>query len=217
MGEYIILFSIILYKLVLINSLNYNNDIKDNKEKDTLISSIIDYFNFFDNDKINNFTCIKNLRKSISNYEIIYFSSSFNKNDINTYTSCINYNESIKNVNFTYLIVMINQKKSLYNVLTIDHTDSEYLTGLCFTDGCDEVAYQTILLNIMNKLYDHREYNINNTIILDENNTNKNNNNKFSKDDIKIYKIDSSKKNDIFIILLELIPFIIICIQKKSL
>ena len=67
--------------------------------------------------------------------------------------------------------------------------------------------------NIMNKVYDNRENNINNTIILYENANNKNNTNKFSEDDIKIYIFDSTKKNDIFITLLELIPFIIICIH----
>ena len=153
MFKYNIIFFLILNKVSLLNSLYYNNDIQNNKDKEALISTIIDYFNFFDNDEINNFTCIKNLTKSISNYEIIYFSSSLDKNDINTYASCINYNESIKNGNFTYLIVLINQKKSLYNVLTMDQTDSEYLTGLCFINGCDESSYQTILLNIMNKVY----------------------------------------------------------------
>ena len=213
MFKYNIILFLILNKVSLLNSLYYNNDIQNNKDKEALISTIIDYFNFFDNDEINNFTCIKNLTKSISNYEIIYFSSSLDKNDINTYASCINYNESIKNGNFTYLIVLINQKKSLYNVLTMDQTDSEYLTGLCFINGCDESSYQTILLNIMNKVYDNRENNINNTINLYENANNKNNTNKFSEDDIKIYIFDSTKKNDIFITLLELIPFIIICIH----
>ena len=58
---------------------------------------------------------------------------------------------------------------------------------------------QPILVNIMNKIYVNREYNINNTIILDENNTNKNHSNTFSENDIKIYKFDSAKKSDIFI------------------
>ena len=211
MFNFCIIFFFILYKFVRLNP-HYNN-IQNSKE--TLITNLIDYFDFdfLNNDIISKYSCLQELTKNLSYYELIYYSSSFNKNDINTYKTCINYNESSRNGNFIYLIALINQKKSLYNVLTMKETMSEYLTGLCFINGCNEEDYQKILLNIMNKVYDNNYNNNNNTNnSFQEDVSLIHKTNKFSEDDVKIYIFDRITTKSIFITLLELIPFLIIII-----
>lgn len=212
MLKFSIIFLVLLYNVVSLNS-QYNN-IQTSKE--TLILSLFNYFefDFFDNVTISKYPCLKELKNDFSKFEIIYYSSSLNKNDINTYKSCINYNETIGNYNLIYLTALMNQKKSLYDVLTMKETKSEYLTGICFMKGCKEEDYQQLLLNIMNKVFDTNDTNIKNdtNITLSENDDNINKANKFSEDDIKIYIFDSNKKDNVIITILELLPFIFISI-----
>ena len=199
MFKYNALVFLIFYKFVFLKTF-YSNDIEDKKLQ--LVTNIINYFNFFNNDIINNYSCIKKLSKNPSYFERLYFGSSLNKNDINTDISCINEYESGQNKDFKYLTVLINKDKSLYDVLTMPETASEYLTGLCFIKGCDENQYKTIVLNVINKVYNNHQEIFNNTHLnLKED--------KFSADDIEIYTFDNNESNA-FVSFLEYIPFIII-------
>ena len=206
MFRYNIICFFILYNFISPIPLYNNNQ----NSKENLIESLINYFDL--KDVINKSSCLNESTKNYYSYfELMYYSSSFNKNDVNTYKTCINYNESISKGNFIYLTALINQKNSLYNVLTMKETNSEFLTGLCFINGCKEEDYQKILLSAMNKVYNINYNNINNTnITLNEVDSLIDNANKFSENDVKIFIFDSYSKDNIFITLLELIPFIII-------
>ena len=208
-------FSLIFFLIINVALLNPQyNHIQSSKE--ALISNLINYFDFdfFNNETIKKYPCLEELKTDFSFFEIIYLSSSLNKNDINTYKTCINYNESIGNEKLIYLTALVNQKKSLYDVLTMKETKSEYLTGICFMKGCKEEDYQQLLLNVMNKVFDTNNVNNNNdtNITISENDTIINKTNKFSEDDIKIYIFDNNKKDSIIITILELLPFIFISI-----
>ena len=208
---YKILFSFILYEYVSLKSSNNNNI---GEKKPEFITNIINYFNFFDNDIIKNYSCIKSLINNPSYIEQLYFGSSFNKNDINTKASCINEYDSSQNEDFIYLNILVNKKKSLYDVLTMSETASEYITGLCFIKGCNEAQYKEILLNLMNNVYNVKHI-INNTYSDFIKNNNKQN--KFSENDLEIYTFENIGQNynffNILLTILEYIPFIIIILH----
>ena len=127
MFRYNIICFFILYNFISPIPLYNNNQ----NSKENLIESLINYFDL--KDVINKSSCLNESTKNYYSYfELMYYSSSFNKNDVNTYKTCINYNESISKGNFIYLTALINQKNSLYNVLTMKETYSEFLTGLWF-------------------------------------------------------------------------------------
>jgi hypothetical protein len=130
-------------------------------------------------------------------YRKLYFHSSKNKNDLSTYYDCITNEvesyidyEFVKE-NFTFFTVLIDDKKSLYDIMTSNNGSSAYLLGLCFIDNCNMDDYK-ILMNQGLAYFN---------LTLNENAT------------MKIFRMDDNIKSKGFIKFLELIPFIIICIH----
>ena len=143
-------------------------------------------------------------------YKKLFYDSSKYKNELSTFTDCINNNAEIYSgfyeiQNFTYLTILIDDKKSLYDILTANNGNSEYLFGLCFIDNCTTKDYKKIIrksllyLNLTNNINDTEKY-INN-----------------DSDDIlpkiTIYKPSDIKRSEGFIKFLQLLPFIIISIH----
>ena len=229
---FFLLVNIILTK-DLLNYLNFYENFEDNKYLDNITEKIIEYIGIekesFLNDnnlskecriKLNN--TIFNKTYNITFYKKIFFYSTFNKNDIHSYYNCIN--DVIEKEKFKYLTVLIDDKKSIYDVLTSKIDSSGYLVGLCIFDGCTNNDYKNIILKTMNYL-NITNLNINNTN--DKNNTNttknymdynklKNNNNITNENniipEIKIYPLNENLSHGI-IKFLEYIPFIIILIH----
>ena len=162
---------------------------------------------------------IFNKENSFSYYNKIFYDSAINRNDIRSYFNCINNPIAINNYNkksevtFNYLTVFIDDKKSLYNLITTKEWSSEYLIGLCIFDGCNTNDYQIIILKIMTylnliftKKADKDIGNINNKSIIDLNSINS------TIPEIKIYLMDNTKSSGL-ITFLKYIPFIIILIH----
>ena len=98
---------------------------------------------------------IFNQENSFSYFNKIFYDSTINKNDIHSYFNCINnpiaiynYNKKIEEI-FNYLTVLVNEKKSLFNLITTKEGASSYLIGFCIFDGCNTNDYQIIILKIM--------------------------------------------------------------------
>ena len=149
-------------------------------------------------------------KKSYSYYKKLFLHSSKIKNDLSSYSDCINSdidnyvgNRPIKN--FTFLTVLIDDNKSLYDILTSNKGISSFLIGICFIDNCTINDYKKIIKKSMEYL----------------NLTKKDNELNETKDvseeaglEIKIYKInDNNKKSEGFLKFLEWLPFIIIFIH----
>ena len=142
-------------------------------------------------------------------YKKLFYDSSNYKNDFSSYSNCINnkveaYSGYDLIQNFTYLRILIDDNKSLYDILTTNSGTSVYLFGLCFIDNCSKNDYKKIIrkaLTILNLTNINNE-DINNTNIKNE---------KYPK--IKIYTINDNIKSKGFIKFLQYIPFIIICIH----
>ena len=203
MFRYNIIILFLLYKYAISNELN---SLESSENFKNLTNSLIDFFDFdISNVNISKECTIKLISNLINNptskIKKFYLGSSLNKNDINTYSSCINYYEGDVSNNLTYLTVFLNKNKTLYNVLNERDEEADFLTGICFIDGCKEDEYKEILLSITNSIYHHR-YN------MSKNETKE----KYNKNDIKIYLLDKNQKS-VIIILLELIPFIIIILH----
>ena len=143
-------------------------------------------------------------------YKKLLLHSSQNKNDLSTYSYCIkNSVEDYRGYyiirNFTYLIVLIDDNKSLYEMLIDNNNASSYLLGICFIDGCNKDDYNKIIEKGMKYLHLVKESN-------DYNMISKNTNN-IKKPELKIYMINENNKSEGFIKFLEILPFIIIIIQ----
>ena len=142
-------------------------------------------------------------------YKKLFYDSSNYKNDFSSYFNCINNKVETNSgdyqiQNFTYLRILIDDDKSLYDILTTNNGTSAYLYGLCFIDNCTKNDYKKIIrkaLTILNLT------NINNEAI---NKTNINNQN-YPK--IQIYTTNDHIKSKGFIKFLQYLPFIIICIH----
>lgn len=181
-----------------------------------LFRSIITYFIGIDNSFINDLNlteqCNMQLLDTFFLYELsvsvaslpyykkFIFDSSRNKNDLSSFYDCVN--EQIENIhNFTYLTVLVDDQKSLYDILTTNEGISSFLYGFCFIDNCEIEDYLKIIKKGMIYLNLTKE-------IKNENETDN------TKDlELKIYKIDGSIKTNGFLGFLELIPFIIILIH----
>ena len=143
-------------------------------------------------------------------YKKLLLHSSQNKNDLSTYSYCIkNSIEDYRGYylvrNFTYLIVLIDDNKSLYEMLIDNNNASSYLMGLCFIDGCNKNDYKAIIEKGMEYLNLVKESNAYNMISKNTNN--------IKKPELKIYMINENNKSEGFIKFLEILPFIIIFIQ----
>ena len=204
-----IIFFFLLCKFVL-----SNNHYVEEKENDIkyFIRNLVEYFNFANYTNLSQQNeCEKELLKTIWNnnmsdyIEHLYFGSSLNKNDVNTYTSCIKYYDKPTKERYIYLTALIFENNSLYDVLSEPREEAGYITGLCFIKGCKKSDYKTILFNILNKIYNHKTETINNneTII----------NKPISKEDVEIYLSHNDEQKNIFITILEYIPFAIISIH----
>ena len=82
-------------------------------------------------------------------YQKLFLDSSRNKNDLTSYSDCIDRpidnNIGTKElVNFTYLTVLVDDKKSLYDMLTENKGISEFLIGLCIIDKCEIDDYKKL-------------------------------------------------------------------------
>ena len=207
MFKYNIIIFFLLYKCAFLSRLN---SIDDSENVNKLLFSLIGYFDFtFVINDLNISKSCQNtlisqllLGNSSNKIKKFYIGSSFNKNDLNTYSSCINYYKDGAESNLTYLTILINKNQSLYDVLTKPTEESDYLTGICFIDGCNEEEYKELLLRIMNSIYFHR-YNV------EKNETEE----KYKKNDIKIFLLDKNDTKNIIIRLLEFIPAFIIIIH----
>ena len=131
-------------------------------------------------------------------YRKLYFHSSKNKNDLSTYYDCIN-NEvegyvdyDFVKENFTFFTVLIDDKKSLYDIMTSNNGSSAYLLGLCFIDDCNIDDYKILMKKGLAYF----------NLTLNEDTT------------MKIFRMDDNIKSKGFIKFLELIPFIIICVPS---
>ena len=138
-------------------------------------------------------------------YQKLFYYSSHNKNDLSSYSECINTRFRYETEDFTYLTLLIDDNKSLYDVLTTNNGTSAYLIGLCFIDSCTIDDYQSIVKKGMEYLNitgfnNNNESEINNT----SNNT---------QPDVKIYILNDRNKSEGFLKFLELLPFIIIFIH----
>jgi hypothetical protein len=143
-------------------------------------------------------------------YKKLLLHSSQNKNDLSTYSYCIKNNiEDYRGYyivqNFTYLIVLIDDNKSLYEMLIDNNNASSYLIGLCFIDGCNMNDYKLIIEKGMVYLNIVKESNYYNMISKITNN--------IKKPELKIYMINENNKSEGFIKFLEILPFIIILIH----
>ena len=141
-------------------------------------------------------------------YRKLFMESSRIKNDLSSFSDCINnkienYIGSYDIVNFTYLTVLIDDNKSLYDILTSNQGISSFLIGICFIDNCTIDDYQNIIKRAMLYLNLTREET--------ENNETKTENEVGL--GIKIFKINDYKKSEGFIKFLEWLPFIIIFIH----
>ena len=207
MFKYNIIVFFLLYKCAFLSRLN---SIDDSENLNKLLLSLIGYFDF--TFVINDLNISKSCQNTLISQLLLgnpsnkikkfYLGSSFNKNDLNTYSSCINYYKDGAESNLTYLTILINKNQSLYDVLTKPTEESDYLTGICFIDGCNEEEYKELLLRIMNSIYFHR-YNV------EKNETEE----KYKKNDIKIFLLDKNNTKNIIIRLLEFIPAFIIIIH----
>ena len=150
--------------------------------------------------------------KSFPFYKKLFFHSSQKANDLSSYNDCINNKvESFmgykSNLNFTFLTILIDDNKSLYDILTTNRGFSSYLLGICFIDKCSINDYELIFRKGM-EFYNLSKYNNNNNNLNDENNKN------FNNTKIKIYLMnDNNNKSNGFIKFLVYLPFIIICIH----
>jgi hypothetical protein len=138
-------------------------------------------------------------------YQKLFYYSSQNKNDLSSYSECINTKFRNEIENFTYLTLLIDDNKSLYDVLTTNNGTSAYLIGLCFIDSCTIDDYQLIVKKGMDYL---NITGFNNNNESDINNTSINN-----QPDVKIYILNDQNRAEGFLKFLELLPFIIIFIH----
>ena len=80
-------------------------------------------------------------------YKKLFYDSSNYKNDFSSCSNCINnkveaYSGYDLIQNFTYLRILIDDNKSLYDILIINSGASVYLFGLCFIDNCSKNDYK---------------------------------------------------------------------------
>ena len=144
-------------------------------------------------------------------YQKLFFDSSHYKNDLSSYYDCINnkievYSTYYKIQNFTYLTVLIDDNKSIYDILTTNSGTSSYLIGLCFIDNCTTNDYQKIIrkgLHYFNLTNNNKNNGLNKTNINDDENNIK----------IKVYMSNDNKKSRGFKKFLQYLPFIIILIH----
>ena len=149
-------------------------------------------------------------------YKKLFFHSSLDKNDLSSYYDCINdkidsYIGYYYIQNFTYLTLLIDDNKSLYDLLTTNSGTSSYLIGLCFIDNCSLNDYELIIKKGMEYINLYKFNNSNNYSNI-SNNTNINDNNN-DNPEIKIYILNNNIKSKGFIKFLEILPFIIILIH----
>ena len=132
-------------------------------------------------------------------YQKLYYHSSKTKNDLTLYDECVNYEVDAYDYydfeieNFTFITVLIDDKKSLYDVMTSNSGSSAYLLGICFIDNCTMDDYKKIVNRGMTYLNLTENENKNNTV--------------------KIFRVDDNIKSKGFAKFMELLPFIIICIH----
>jgi len=138
-------------------------------------------------------------------YQKLFFYSSQIKNDLSSYSECINTKFRYEEENFTYLTLLIDDNKSLYDVLTTNNGTSAYLIGLCFIDSCTIDDYYLIVKQGMDYL---NITGFNNNNVSNINNTSNN-----SQPDVTIYILNDNNRAEGFLKFLELLPFIIIFIQ----
>ena len=145
---------------------------------------------------------------SYTYYKKIFLHSSRNKNDLSSYSDCINnpidnYIGNNPVTNFTFLTVLIDDNKSLYDLLTSNKGVSSFLIGICFIDNCTINDYQKIIKKSMIYL----------NLTKEENELNETNDASEVGLGIKIYKMNDNKKSEGFIKFLEWLPFIIMFIH----
>ena len=139
-------------------------------------------------------------------YQKLFFYSSHNKNDLSSYSECINTKFRYETENFTYLTLLIDDNKSLYDVLTTNNGTSAYLIGLCFIYSCTIDDYQLIVKKGMDYLNITGFNNINNESEINNSSAN-------TQPDVKIYILNDQNRSEGFLKFLELLPFIIILIH----
>jgi hypothetical protein len=227
MYKLLIFIIFIIYALsISLNDINLLKNFQDLNDSDlyifNILRSIIVYIigeddSFLDNLELSE-QCYDKMTKSFFQYHMtisvdsfpyyqkLFLDSSRNKNDLASYSDCIEDikvdHDINKKVNFTYLTVLIDSKNSLYDMLTKKSGVSEFLIGLCFIDDCEIEDYKKIIKKAMNYLNITRDSSLNETENKDRIDTR-----------IKIYRMNDSAKAKGFVKFLELLPFIIICLQ----
>ena len=227
MYKLLIFIIFIIYALsISLNDINLLKNFQDLNDSDlyifNILRSIIVYIlgeddSFLDNLELSE-QCYDKMTKSFFQYHMtisvdsfpyyqkLFLDSSRNKNDLTSYSDCIEDikvdHDINKKVNFTYLTVLIDSKNSLYDMLTKKSGVSEFLIGLCFIDDCEIEDYKKIIKKAMNYLNITRDSSLNETENKDRIHTR-----------IKIYRMNDSAKAKGFVKFLELLPFIIICLQ----
>ena len=225
-----IIFSLIilLFEFIIItsdnsikNSLSYSSDFYD-IFRTSIIYYIGSYYSFLIDLNLSE-QCLFQLENSFFQYGMsisissypyyqkLFLDSSQYKNDLSSYYNCINNKIQVSSLfyetqNFTYFTVLIDDNKSLYDILTTNSGTSSYLIGLCFIDNCTTNDYKKIIRKGL--LYLNLTNEINNI-----NNVNKTNINKENNIEIEIYKNNDNIISKGFIKFLELLPFIIIFIH----
>ena len=140
-------------------------------------------------------------------YKKMLFQSSRIKNDLSSFYECINngieeYKGEKDEQNFTFITILIDDKKSMYDILTTNKGISSFLIGICFIDNCEIKDYEKLIKKTLIYLN-----------ITKENNINKNNSND-NGFEMKIYKIDNNVvKSKGFLKFLQWLPFVIIFIH----
>ena len=211
----------IIYPLNLL--LNSRNDISYSHAYD-IFRSMITYVIGGDDSFMNNLNLSVQCKERLENsffqygmsisvssfpyYQKMIFQSSRIKNDLSSFSECINngiegYIGVEDTQNFTYLTILIDDKKSIYDILTTNKGISSFLIGICFIDNCEIADYEKLIKKALIYLNVTKESNINNDI----------NNSSDKEFEMKIYKIDNNLKSEGFIQFLQWLPFTIILIH----
>ena len=215
------------YSIILNNPLNSLQDLEIEISDDyafNIFRSIVIYLIGRDNSFINDLNlsdqCHQQLKNSLfqfnmslsvssySYYKKIMLHSSRIKNDLSSYSECINnqidnYIGNNPVTNFTFLTVLIDDNKSLYDILTSNKGVSSFLIGICFIDNCTINDYQKIIKKTMVYL----------NLTKEENELNETKSARETGLGIKIYKMNDNKKSEGFMKFLEWLPFIIMFIH----
>ena len=166
--------------------ISYDYDDDDDHDSFYLFYHIVNYLIGWDDSFIKDLDLSEQCRSQLENsffinnwsmsyysfpyYQKLYYHSSKTKNDLTLYDECVNYEVDAYDYydfeieNFTFITVLIDDKKSLYDVMTSNNGSSAYLLGICFIDNCTMDDYKKIVNRGMTYLNLTENENKNNTV-----------------------------------------------------